>query len=490
MKKILFVSVSLLVWRFCFGAAYYVSPAGDDSWSGSSEFTFRTIGHPAGIVAPGDTVNIMSGIYYESTVIHNSGVPGNPIVFRVPPGEVVTVKAQLDQCFVITENAEYVVIEGFNLTNAHWVITPHAAGVKVLGNYCTVRNNHIFDNEMGVLIQMSEDSLNANHHNIVEGNIISNSMEAGIRVKRSDHNVIINNLIYNNGYTGFAAGAITYYGVNHIKILNNTLWNNAGPAIQNYNGTDSVTTPVSIDVLVANNISLRNDGGILFSVENKMINETTDTYSHNLWYNGIPGSPIVAWGNNNFGLGGENLTFTEYLSIISQVNPLSGEGELEADPLFSNPALLAFDLQSGSPAFDAGMNTIAELNLTGLTAAVDQAIDFDPPDLGFHHLPYSYAPNPEVFYHISFQAYPNPIFDKVRFHITFPQSSEQCNPKIRIYDLLGREVAALRTLNDSPNNHFIVDWQPEVQFASGVYFAVCNIPKSNQAAKIKLVIIK
>ncbi len=491
MHKILPLTGLLLCWRLSFSAVYFVSPTGDDANIGNASNPFRTIGKAESLTAPGDTVNVLSGVYYESITVHNGGAPLQPVVFRAPENEDVTVKAQIDWCFFIPENVDYIVIEGFNITNAHWVLTAHGAGIRVLGNYCTVRNNHIFDNDMGVFIETSEeDTTLSNHDNLVMGNIISDSWEAGIRIKRSDHNKIISNLLYNNGYYGEAAGAIIYYGANHIEILNNTLWNNAGPAIYNYNGTDSVTTPVTVYALVANNIAVRQDGGILFNVENKMINEASNIYSHNLCYNGFPGTPIAVWGNNNLGLGGQYLTFEEYIAVISQLNPESGIASMEADPLFSAPNLLDFDLNPGSPAFDAGMKTLAELNLTGVTAAADQTIDSDPPDLGFHHLPYIYDANPVVYYRTSFLAYPNPFAEKIRFDIAFPLSSNQYYPRIKIYNILGVKVADLPPPSDTPNNHFILDWQPDDNLASGIYFAVCYIQRNQQIAQTKIALIK
>jgi len=491
MLRTLLLSSLLFCWRLSFSAVYYVSPAGDDANNGSAELPFRTIGKAESMTAPGDTVNVLSGIYYESITVHNSGLPLQPIVFRVPENEDVTLKAQVDWGILVLRDIDYIEIEGFKITNAHWSLTAHGAGIRVLGDYCTIRNNHIFDNDIGVFIETSEeDTLLSNHDNLVMGNIISDSWEAGIRIKRSDYNKIISNLLYNNGFYGEAAGAIIYYGANHIEILNNTLWNNAGPAIDNYNGTDSVTTPVTVYAVVANNISVRQDGGIVFNVQNKMINEPSNVYSHNLWYNGFPGTPIAIWGNNNLGLGGQYLTFTELIAVESQLNPQSGLGSMEADPWFSYPYLLDFDLNPGSPAFDTGMKTLAELNLTGLTAAADQTIDTDPPDLGFHHLPFMFDANPRVYTRTSFLAYPNPFSEKIRFDIAFPSSDYQYYPQIKIYNIRGEKVADLQSAADSPNNHFLLDWKPGSDLASGIYFAVCYVQRNQRIAQTKIVFIK
>ena len=239
MKKIFLLAAMIIIPLICYSGRHYVSPSGSDGNPGTFSHPWRTLDYASRQVSPGDTVNVLSGIYYESVRILTGGQEDLPVVFTVPQGEEVTVKAQLDFCFYIPEGVEYVIIEGFKLTRAYGTILAHGGAVRVLGNHNTIRYNHCYDNDVGVFVEsFSFDTTEANYHNRVEGNIISDSGEAGIRVKRSDNTTVISNLIYHNGYSIEPAGAITYYGGDSTSVLNNTIWDNAGPAIHNYNGTN------------------------------------------------------------------------------------------------------------------------------------------------------------------------------------------------------------------------------------------------------------
>jgi len=81
------------------GTVYYVSPQGDDAWSGKLEAPaadgadgpFRTIQRAAELAEAGDTVVVRAGVYRETVTPAHSGEPERPIVFKTYPGEDVTV---------------------------------------------------------------------------------------------------------------------------------------------------------------------------------------------------------------------------------------------------------------------------------------------------------------------------------------------------------------------------------------------------------------
>ena len=488
MKKLLIIAF-LIVCNSAKGINYYVSPAGSDLNLGSENHPFASITYAETIAAPGDSVVVLSGIYYESVHVRKSGTAGMPITYLAPPGKDVTIKAQVDYCFLIADSVEYIVIDGFNMTNAKWVLTAHGAGVRIFGSNCTVRNCHFYDNEMGVLIEpFSFDTVNVNHHNRIEGSIFSDSEEAAIRIKRSDDNAVVNNLIYHNGYTGEPKGSISYYGVHRIEILNNTLWDNAGPAIHSYDGTNPVMTPVCVDVVVTNNIAVNFFGQPVFMVDSRMIDVDSNTYMHNLWYNGYPGSPLIVWGNNNYGEGGDTLTFTEYLAIASTVNPLNGTGSLDADPLFEDAYNNMLDLLANSPALDAGTLTLSELGLTGLTCRSDQSIDTGIPDLGYHHLPGGYSPNLSVVYQPVWRIFPNPASEVMHFSIKLPLSANRILPVVQVYNVLGQLVTKIITASDSPNNDFQLEWTIPPHQASGVY--IVRLSTHAKTVVEKVVVVK
>jgi len=64
------------------GRAFYVSPDGDNSAAGSKEKPFKTLGHAAAMVRPGDTVHVMTGVYPESDLLKGlRGTAEKPITF-------------------------------------------------------------------------------------------------------------------------------------------------------------------------------------------------------------------------------------------------------------------------------------------------------------------------------------------------------------------------------------------------------------------------
>ena len=91
---------------------YFVSPAGDDTNSGTLQQPWRTIqfavDHPD--LAPGDTVALMPGLYTEAVRVNQSGVAGAPLTLRShdPTNPAVLTNDQQDVLTIIDQS--------------HWVI--------------------------------------------------------------------------------------------------------------------------------------------------------------------------------------------------------------------------------------------------------------------------------------------------------------------------------------------------------------------------------
>ena len=68
---------------------WYVSAKGDDRSNGSAKAPFRTISRAAMATAPGDTVIVKGGTYYECVFVPVTGTPAKPITFKAAPGEEV-----------------------------------------------------------------------------------------------------------------------------------------------------------------------------------------------------------------------------------------------------------------------------------------------------------------------------------------------------------------------------------------------------------------
>jgi hypothetical protein len=65
---------------------FYLAPNGDNNNPGTEALPWKTLGHAAYTLKPGQTVLVKNGTYTESLYIYNSGTPGKPITYKALPG--------------------------------------------------------------------------------------------------------------------------------------------------------------------------------------------------------------------------------------------------------------------------------------------------------------------------------------------------------------------------------------------------------------------
>lgn len=70
------------------GASFFVSTNGNDASSGTQSEPFRTLQHAAMEAKPGDTVNVLGGIYCQQLSITSGSATGEYITFRSQPGQI------------------------------------------------------------------------------------------------------------------------------------------------------------------------------------------------------------------------------------------------------------------------------------------------------------------------------------------------------------------------------------------------------------------
>ncbi len=140
------------------GTTYYVSDSsGSDTNAGTSRTTaWKTIQHAGGIVGPGDTVVVMTGMYdgavfgWDTAPCQGdplctvAGTSTNPVLFEADPtaaaGSVVIAakNGQTDSGLDLQPSCDYVDIVGFTVTNAGTADTPAGsitpAGIAVAGS--------------------------------------------------------------------------------------------------------------------------------------------------------------------------------------------------------------------------------------------------------------------------------------------------------------------------------------------------------------------
>ncbi|MCP4706434.1 MAG: right-handed parallel beta-helix repeat-containing protein, partial [candidate division Zixibacteria bacterium] len=151
---------------------YFVSPSGNDNDDGLFEATaWATIdnGDQKSLLAPGDTVNILSGTYFTSTYIDlvQSGTALMPIVYQNFSDGNVIVDIGGIATSIIWLQGNHIVIDGLELINSgHY-------GIYIDGDSSIIKNCRIHD-----------------------------ILWSGINVNFGDENIILNNIVHNLGETG------------------------------------------------------------------------------------------------------------------------------------------------------------------------------------------------------------------------------------------------------------------------------------------------
>ena len=75
---------------------YYIDVnSGNDSYPGTESQPFKTINHASTVLQPGDTVIINSGIYHETVMGGNSGLPGRPITYQGVDRDTVILRGSI-----------------------------------------------------------------------------------------------------------------------------------------------------------------------------------------------------------------------------------------------------------------------------------------------------------------------------------------------------------------------------------------------------------
>jgi hypothetical protein len=91
--------------------AYYVSPNGSDSNSGTLDSPWQTLEYALGKLSPGDVLNLRGGIYYEHEIkVDLQGTPSAPITIRSYPGERAVIDGGVPD-FKNTPNSEWELVD-------------------------------------------------------------------------------------------------------------------------------------------------------------------------------------------------------------------------------------------------------------------------------------------------------------------------------------------------------------------------------------------
>jgi parallel beta-helix repeat protein len=151
---LMMVVLGLIIFTgFCslsFATTYYVTPTGNDNWSGTSvDSAWQHVKFACQVATAGDTVLIRAGTYNESSGINcwpgpadcgtlyprNNGTPGNPIVFKGFPGDPLPViEGNNGTRYAVSLNGKsYIVLDSLEVKRGY-------RGIMACGHDLAIKN--------------------------------------------------------------------------------------------------------------------------------------------------------------------------------------------------------------------------------------------------------------------------------------------------------------------------------------------------------------
>ena len=236
MKKHIFRAITIIAVLISYGvfsqSEYYVSESlGSDSNAGTESAPFQSINKGISMLNPGDTVYVMEGVYTNNNfgtvdpstntnmsnphvvTVNKSGTEDAYITLRNYPGHTPKIKFDGRGGIIISNNMNYIIIEGFEVEGPSQDIDYSMAiadrEYKILcaedGDSSTNYNNAYFGGK-GIW-----GGYGAHKHVIIRNNIVHDTPGSAIRFNDSDYITIEDNIVYNsNWWTSSASSAIVF----------------------------------------------------------------------------------------------------------------------------------------------------------------------------------------------------------------------------------------------------------------------------------------
>lgn len=350
------------------GNVYHVGKNGSDSYSCTQALSSSTpkltinaalacIGTTAG-AGSGQIVEVGTGTYTEA--INNNLPKGSswsaPFTLRANPGDTVTMRATDEHNVYLSDGgAKYAIIQGFvldgtNLSNSQIFILNPTTHIRFQGLDIinTMTQNGIFiDDEannievIGSKIHGGTFSVGAEccgypiyiegSNNLISGNEVYNAPGFGIHLysgapNKPNNNVVTRNLVHDVGSHSASEAAIIVTSGSGNLVSNNIIYNSSAHGIQ-------IAMGATNSKIYNNTVYGSAQTGIL----NWYANVTGTVIKNNISYNNAGGGIIDQTGNG------------------TQIS-----NNLLSDPRFVNPMSADFNIQSGSPAINTGVNLSSE----------------------------------------------------------------------------------------------------------------------------------
>lgn len=346
-----------------------------------------TIQQAIAAAADGDTVLVAPGVYNESIsfqgkdiIVMSEAGPESTIIDSHRTNRVVTVSGNLGRTARL---------QGFTVRNGTGGILLNNASATIIGNIIT--SNTICGSGAGIDVEYGSPLIVSN---IIAGNFQVNGCSGGtgggIYVFFSGATTeIVHNVITNNS-TPSDGGGIELWSAGTPIVRENVIgWNSgaSGGGISMANYSDAF---IANNIIVSNKATGGKGGGIYDLVPSGhrgpfIINNTVaynfGTNASGIYSDGydknalLANNIIVAYSNQTAlyigSFNDPNQPIIRYNDLFSPsglafgglgTNPVGINGNISASPLFLNPPLRDYRLQSNSPAIEAGLNSDAPTN--------------------------------------------------------------------------------------------------------------------------------
>ncbi len=340
--------------------------------TGGSATAYNTLNEATAVLAAGDTLYVRAGTWIQSFNIGTKAGTANAyITLAAYPGETVTIAAgepfsnsglyRLENAFIIVDGF---IFDGINAGNATYLSVGNGAHDII------IRNNEFKRwKGNGIFVSMSPTNNNSGANNITVKNnhIHHQSSQCGC-----------------NGERWY--GIYSHSGAN-ILLDGNVIYNNPGGGIQAYPGPLSNLIIRNNEVHENNTLSVSSVGGILLQGSSGHVITNAQIYNNLVYNNGSAAGAGIArgiqinqytngtkvwnntsYGNNSVGIqvgpDATQLANTVVQNNISNNNSANysdvganttADHNLTANPNFVNAAAFNFNLQTSSPAIDAGV---------------------------------------------------------------------------------------------------------------------------------------
>ncbi|HEX2961264.1 MAG TPA: T9SS type A sorting domain-containing protein [Ignavibacteriales bacterium] len=366
MKKILLFTLFVLILMTTKNWAinYYVDASrGSDANSGrSSSLPWKTIQKAANSMAAGDTCFVVPGSYPERINVSTSGTQSAPIVYKALGQGAVT------KGFTIIAN--YVTVDGFEVTETSRTSWVDGAGFHIKGQYVKVLNNYIHITYREGIRLGDDAASTATANCLLQNNKIIRVGHSGILVCGA------NNVVKGNEIAGVVQWSVTnpqnldavglrFFGTGHI-ICNNYIHDImlSDPENGNAPHVDAVQTwgPATYMTIENNTFAM---GEPTLNKQISMVTEVNApvndlTYRNNVCYNtlrglNIYGSHVSGTSTPIENLKVENNTFDGFVDNPVELHDCPNAKVM--NNIFNNTVELYIDAKTASGGLQIGYNS-------------------------------------------------------------------------------------------------------------------------------------